>query len=340
MPKLSIILPTYNRGKFITTALSSIIEQTFSDWELIIVDDGSTDDTKKQVETADAENPGKIKYFYQENGGAYAARKAGLAHASGELITFYDSDDLWVEHHLEQCVMCLNSNPDIDWIAVRGCHVTGTTDVDPKKQEMSPFPSELSSLESRWNGELQIIDSDRLVETLVTTGHSFGLPLSVIRRHVFDIVELHTEYRNGEDRMFLIRALKSNTKLAILHCLHYIFLKHAENSSAASLNMNLEQRQKVYESIIHGYEGLLNRINNLTRSEQRALRKRISHDFFWKIGYNLNWQAGQDQAAFAAFKKGIKLAPFNLRMRKTLITCRLKQLFGRCPLPNHLKSSA
>lgn len=87
----SVIIPTYNRAAFLSKSISSVVEQSFEDWELIVVDDGSTDDTKTCVERfSDA----RIKYVYQENAERSAARNNGITHASGTYILFLDSDDV------------------------------------------------------------------------------------------------------------------------------------------------------------------------------------------------------------------------------------------------------
>ncbi|MDB4540236.1 glycosyltransferase family 2 protein [bacterium] len=323
MPKLSIILPTYNRGKFISTALSSIIKQTFTDWELIIVDDGSTDDTKEQIDALMLNNRGKLTYIYQDNGGAYAARKTGLDHASGELITFFDSDDLWMHNHLDDVVALLDKHPQLDWLTVRDCQVKTTENLELANQEMSPIPAQITSLESTWKGDLQMIESPALVETLLNTGHNCGLPLSVMRRHVIEKTSMDATHRNGEDRMFLIRAVKHGIKIAILHRIHYIFLQHNGNSSAAALTITREKKLAIYKAISAGYRKLDDDLH-LSKKERRALHKRVAKDLFWCVGYEINWEAGHHSEAFEAFSEALALSPLNLAMRKTYFLCLFK----------------
>src|SRR5262245_57747116 len=90
MPSVSVIIPTYNRRDFIREALASVLAQTCQDFELIVVDDGSTDGTEEIVR----EFPG-ARYVFQENQGVSAARNVGAALSQGELIAFLDSDDFW-----------------------------------------------------------------------------------------------------------------------------------------------------------------------------------------------------------------------------------------------------
>src|SRR4051794_19288059 len=116
VPAVSVILPTYNRAKFLPQAFASIKSQTFTDWELIVVDDGSTDDTRSVVEEQTRGWAQPVRYHRQENRGAYGARNAGLDLTRGESVAFFDSDDVWLPHHLADCAAALADNPDVDWV--------------------------------------------------------------------------------------------------------------------------------------------------------------------------------------------------------------------------------
>jgi glycosyltransferase involved in cell wall biosynthesis len=98
-PYFSIVLPTYNRSHMLGKALESVIGQTYSHWELIIVDDGSTDNTKEVVESY---NDTRIRYFFQTNQERSAARNNGVEKAIGKYICFLDSDDYFLEDRLER----------------------------------------------------------------------------------------------------------------------------------------------------------------------------------------------------------------------------------------------
>ena len=110
MPRVSVIIPTYNRAGLVAESVQSVLAQKSTDFEIIVVDDGSTDDTKQVIESF-AES--RIKYVYQNNQGAPAARNAGLAHARGEYIMFLDSDDVLTEDALRQGTQVLSDNNDV-----------------------------------------------------------------------------------------------------------------------------------------------------------------------------------------------------------------------------------
>ncbi len=96
--KFSIIIPTYNRAVFLPKAIESVLAQTYNDWELIIVDDGSTDNTKEVVAHY---NDNRIIYIYQENAERSVARNNGVAHAGGEYVCFMDSDNILLPNRLQ-----------------------------------------------------------------------------------------------------------------------------------------------------------------------------------------------------------------------------------------------
>lgn len=95
-PRVSIVMPTYNRRDTIVRAIESVRRQSFQDWELLVVDDGSTDGTKDVVAGLDP----RLRLIVQENKGVAGARNTALAASKGELISFLDSDDAWTPHHL------------------------------------------------------------------------------------------------------------------------------------------------------------------------------------------------------------------------------------------------
>jgi glycosyltransferase involved in cell wall biosynthesis len=100
MPFFSIIIPTYNRAHLIEDTIASVQSQTFTDWECIVVDDGSTDNTKQVIQEIIAKDE-RIRYVFQENAERSVARNNGIHHSQGDYICFLDSDDQYYPNHLE-----------------------------------------------------------------------------------------------------------------------------------------------------------------------------------------------------------------------------------------------
>ncbi|MCZ8133156.1 MAG: glycosyltransferase family A protein [Steroidobacteraceae bacterium] len=112
MPRVSIVLPTWNRAAFVGHAIASVQQQTFEDWELALVDDGSTDATA-QVVRAFLRDP-RIRYLQKPRRGQAAARNAGIAATSARFVCFLDSDDFWPAGKLAEQVAVADDNPGFD----------------------------------------------------------------------------------------------------------------------------------------------------------------------------------------------------------------------------------
>jgi glycosyltransferase involved in cell wall biosynthesis len=109
MPKVSVLIPTRNRASFLREAIASVRAQTFQDFEIVIIDDASDDDTAAVI--ADLGDP-RMRYFrHPQNLGEAASRNAGLAHAGGEYIAFLDDDDTWLAEKLAAQVQLLDRSP-------------------------------------------------------------------------------------------------------------------------------------------------------------------------------------------------------------------------------------
>ena len=106
MSNVSVIIPTYNRSNLLREAIESVLQQSYTDFELIVVDDGSTDDTRAVVEQI---SDRRLRYFYKENGGHCSARNYGLNKAKGRYVALLDHDDLWPNDYLEIMVNQLQS---------------------------------------------------------------------------------------------------------------------------------------------------------------------------------------------------------------------------------------
>ena len=109
-PFVSVIIPVYNGKKFIEEAIKSVFMQNYDPMEIIVVDDGSTDDTSCIVQSFK-----DVRYIYQPNQGVAAARNTGIHNSRGELIAFLDADDYWPSNKLDLQVDCLLKHPHVGY---------------------------------------------------------------------------------------------------------------------------------------------------------------------------------------------------------------------------------
>jgi glycosyltransferase involved in cell wall biosynthesis len=124
---VSVIMPTYNRRQTIQAAIASVQRQTFQDWELIVVDDGSRDGTASVIDGSDP----RLVLIRQENQGVNAARNAAMLRARGRYIAFLDSDDEWLPHHLELSVAFFRAFPGEDFLSGEFCEDGSPLGTDP-----------------------------------------------------------------------------------------------------------------------------------------------------------------------------------------------------------------
>lgn len=125
MAHVSVIVPAYNASRFLAETLHSVLAQTYGDWEVVVVDDGSTDDTAAiaQSFTSDA----RVRYFRQANAGVSAARNAGLAATTGAYVAFLDADDVWLPDNLAHKVAALEARENASAVLVHSAveHIDG-----------------------------------------------------------------------------------------------------------------------------------------------------------------------------------------------------------------------
>jgi glycosyltransferase involved in cell wall biosynthesis len=126
-PQVSVVIPVYNEAANISTALHSVLAQTFSDFEVILVDDGSTD--TEALDRALQPYLSRIRCFRQQNRGPSSARNAGIREARGKYVAFLDSDDFWLPHHLARQMELLLMNPAVSLVYANAVHLKHNTPV-------------------------------------------------------------------------------------------------------------------------------------------------------------------------------------------------------------------
>ena len=123
---VSVIMPTYNRANLLTRAINSVRSQVYQNWELVIIDDGSTDNTGA-ITREIVKTDGRINYHHKKNSGPAESRNMGISHARGTYIAFIDSDDEFLPEHLSQRVEYMPTHPEVDFLH-GGAQILGSID--------------------------------------------------------------------------------------------------------------------------------------------------------------------------------------------------------------------
>jgi glycosyltransferase involved in cell wall biosynthesis len=212
-PCVTVVVPAYNHGRFLPETLGCLIRQTHQDWECVVVDDGSTDDTHAVVHGFSRIDP-RIRYQHQDNRGLSAARNAGLMSALGRYVQFLDADDLLAEEKLERGVAWLDTHADVD---VCYCNYR-------------PMDSATGQLQECWTREM--LGPDPLADFLYRWELDLCIPIhcALFRRSVWrDKPAFDEHLRAKEDWMFWVDLALRQTRFHFLDQDHAFYRMHDGN---------------------------------------------------------------------------------------------------------------
>ncbi len=186
MKKISVVIPTYNREQTILRAVQSVLNQTYTDLEVLVVDDGSTDATGEVVSRIEDD---RVRYIpLERNGGVANARNIGVQMSEGEWLAFQDSDDSWREDKLEKQIAYAEKHPEYGMIY--GCYLTHFEDGRELTAPPKPWP--------------ETMEGDLLNTLLVR--NVIGAPTVLVRRQLFlESGGFDTAYKSLEDWEFVLR---------------------------------------------------------------------------------------------------------------------------------------
>ncbi len=230
-PLVSIVIPTYNHGNYIGKAIKSLINQTYQNWEAVIIDNHSTDQTYQKIKNY---SDSRIKYFEINNNGVIAkSRNYGISISKGDWIAFLDSDDWWTEDKLEVCVN--NINDKVDFIY----HDLETIQNKPK------FFSKKRILKGR---KLHRPILDDLLVTTIKDGNAIGNSSVMVRKNILSKIGGISENFNlvgSEDYNTWLRIAQITDQFKYLNKILGFILIHETNTSKK--DMSIPQRQAIQE---------------------------------------------------------------------------------------------
>lgn len=220
---VSVIIPTYNRADYLRDAVESALAQTFRNFEILIVDDGSTDCTSEVA----ASYRGKARYLTQQNSGPAAARNNGIRNAAGRYIAFLDSDDVWLPEMLSRQISMFQANP------TAGLAATGYRLMDAEQQISDAIIMDRKELEAARKG-------DHYKNFFATSG-------VMVKKECFQSVGLFNENLDfAEDWDMWLRILQHYGFVYLPEVLMH-YRVHPAKISAGSLQKNMKNWQKVID---------------------------------------------------------------------------------------------
>ncbi|UCG32640.1 MAG: glycosyltransferase [Phycisphaerales bacterium] len=284
LPTVSVVIPTFNRASLLCEALDSVYAQTFTDYEVIVVDDGSTDGTPQMIERYN----GRLRYIWQENRGAGEARNRGIAEARGEWIAFLDSDDMWHAEKLARCMEYAEREPETAIV-------------------FHPMV-EIDGAGNRVRGRSKRARAGRIVDDLF--GHCFvHTPTVVVRRRVLEEVGgFDGSLTVCEDYQLWLRIATRFPFHMVSEPLAFRRL-HQKRLSKSAMYRNMAQRAEMLERFHDGLGG------REALRPRRAVR-RLARVF--RAAGKANLRAKRYADAYTLFRRSLDYMPLDLRTRAYL----------------------
>ena len=282
MPTVSVIIHTYNNEKFIAETVASVLNQTYKDYEIIVVDDGSVDGTRDVL----MPYMQKIRYHYKENGGIASAKNAGIGLSQAEFVAFLDHDDLWVPDKLQLQMEHFNENPQIGLV-----YAKYTSFRDGKELRTKP--------EKGYSGW---IFKELLAKSFIQTS------TVVVKRECLDAAGPYDEtFSLGDEYdMFLRIARKFQCGFVDKGLTRYrVHDTNASNNDFLFDNENLGVYKKIY-----------NNFTDLDGVEKKILRKRIAR-YSMKVAEGL-YSQGKLEESKEYQKEANNFLPFYKRITSNL----------------------
>lgn len=263
----SIVLPVYNAEKYVANAINSVINQDYKNWELIIVDDGSNDNSYKVIK--EFLNDNRINYIYEKNSGVSAARNNALKHANGDYVLFIDSDDYFSMNILDDMSKLL-SKKNVD--VVKFGYFTERGMIRKKYK----FSSTIN----------QILEDESLkleVKNNIFSSYDFNCVWnSVIKSNIAKSIQFDKKIINAEDLLYFYKVLKTSKSIFITNepYYHYIY-----NFDSVSHTKDIRKIIKKFNDLIYVYSIIENDIGNLDECKSR-IRKNLEELMLSIIDYS------------------------------------------------------
>lgn len=286
-PAVSVVIATYNRARYLPETIESVLRQRFRDFELIVVDDGSTDNTRRLLESYG----GAIRFIYQDNRGPSAARNLGIRHARGRWISIQDSDDLCAPEHLEYLVAAVERHPNCGMIFANGAYLEG-----PEHNRGTIIPKE----KSRRLGQKGVSLADLFDKSIVR------LQASLISRECLQAIGgLDENLRICMDLDLSFR-LFMRYPVAYLDRVVFLYRKHAGNIGR-NQELRLLENIRIIEKLLQEYPRARELLGKGRISRRLAYR-------YYRLGKG-RWRRGDQPGARQALQRALACRPLSLKYR-------------------------
>jgi len=286
-PAVSVIIATYNRARLIAETLDSVLGQSFRDFEVILVDDGSTDNTREVVERYGT----RVQYIYQSNRGPSAARNRGVRQATGAWISIQDSDDLSAPNHLSALHGYAGAHPNVGMIFANGAYLGG-----PEHKRNTIIPGSKSRSLANRGVQLEDIFDKSIVR----------LQAALISKTAYEAVGGHDESLRICMDLDLSFRLLTNFPMAYIDEVVFSYRKH-EGNIGRDEELRLTENIRVIEKLLRDYP------HARTIIGERKIARRLAYRYY-RLAKG-RWKRRQHSDAHRALRQAVALCPANLKYR-------------------------
>lgn len=325
---VSIVVPVYNRLAYFTEGLDSIASQSYPDWSLTVVDDGSSEDIESAVREFSDKVPQEVVYVRQTNSGAGAARQRALESCNGDAVAFMDSDDPWFPNHLEDVVKVFHEQPECDWVGGPARIVDERTNsiIAENSFQRNGRDHPVLSLKHIKFSSYRVITDERLFGCLIESYLPGGIQASALRRKYYKQIRF-LPIRLYDDTIFQLECFARGAKLAMLHENQITYRIHNNNLSfVGGTTINVERRIQGYRDAETAFRYLLG-LDGVRARDRECIKKRIANDFFWKLAPALA-DANRHGEAHQARVEALKMARYqDFGMLKSFVSTSIKHFF-------------
>lgn len=245
-PLVSIIMPTYNREKLLPVAIKSIFNQTYTNWELIVVDDRSTDNTRELISRYSSQDR-RVRYLQNERSkGPSGARNFGIDHAKGKYIAFLDSDDEWLEHHLSSSLdVLLNENVKVCF-ATYYERINGKLITNEDYGTSDDLERAIILLKPRVKGNLVFFDQSFFEYNIVERFNMYHVNTLVLEKAVLDAVGTFNETLPVNEDYDLMFRIFHDYDFCFINDYHFIYNFGEDNLYAYTNRSELIKNESAF----------------------------------------------------------------------------------------------
>lgn len=298
MVTVSVIIPTYNRSRFIEKAINSVLQQTYKDFEIIIVDDGSTDNTRDVIDACG----NQIRYFYQTNNGAASARNKGINESKGGYIAFLDSDDYFCKENLFKKISFLEDNLHIGWV------YSDWQYVDAKDNHIDKGSHQFSYSQKKLSGEI--------FEELLYKRNFIATDTVVVRRSVLEDIGFFDPMIPSQEEYDLW------LRISLKYTVHYI------NEPLVSVLAHIDSLSNDFSKWTLGNALIVDKIDKILPKDficKRGFINRLDADKFTFLARSYA-ENEEFKKALKAYLQSIKILPLQKRIYWSLMTLLLSSI--------------